>query len=156
MGADSLTKKNTNAPEFICPIWNFNDKRLHWASVVRGQDSLLFLTRFVFQFVIHSKEIGLQLLTTADKKDDSNMNFVWDFVVTSIQFLKTTVGLIFQVAKHCEIDFQTSSSLCIVSSVQSIVFKKGYLCWKPKLTHFKTIILNYVLSFNNLSKFKRK
>ena len=43
--------------------------------------------------LIHSKEIGP--VVVADKKDDSNLNFVWDFVVTSIQFLKTTVGLIF-------------------------------------------------------------
>ena len=38
--------------------------------------------------LIHSKEIGP--VVVADKKDDSNLNFVWDFVVTSIQFLKTT------------------------------------------------------------------
>ena len=34
-GADSFAE---NAPKFICPspkVWNFNEKRLHWASVVR-------------------------------------------------------------------------------------------------------------------------
>jgi hypothetical protein len=39
MGADSLTKSTPNAPEFICPsskILDFNEKRLHWASVVRA------------------------------------------------------------------------------------------------------------------------
>jgi hypothetical protein len=35
-----------NTPKFICPIclpkpkvWDFNEKKLHWASVVRGQDN---------------------------------------------------------------------------------------------------------------------
>jgi hypothetical protein len=41
MGADSLAKNTPNAPElsaqFVCPspkVLNFNEKRLHWASVV--------------------------------------------------------------------------------------------------------------------------
>ena len=40
MGADKSTEKNTpNAPKFICPspkVWGFYERRLHWASVVRG------------------------------------------------------------------------------------------------------------------------
>ena len=41
MGADSLAENTSNAPEFICPnclpkpkFLDFNEKRLHWASVV--------------------------------------------------------------------------------------------------------------------------
>ena len=39
MSVDSLAKNTPNAPEFICPIpkvLDFNEKRLYWASVVRG------------------------------------------------------------------------------------------------------------------------
>ena len=39
MGADSLTENTPNAPKFISPspkVWDFNEKRPHWASVVRG------------------------------------------------------------------------------------------------------------------------
>ena len=37
MGADKLAENTPNAPKFICPspnVWDFNEKRLHWASVV--------------------------------------------------------------------------------------------------------------------------
>ena len=37
MGADSLTQNTPNHLKFICPspnVWDFNEKRLHWASVV--------------------------------------------------------------------------------------------------------------------------
>ena len=40
MGADSLAENTPNAPEFVCPSpknWDLHEKRLHWASVVRGQ-----------------------------------------------------------------------------------------------------------------------
>ena len=40
MGADKLAKNTTNAPKFICPspkVWDFHEKRLHWASVVRAK-----------------------------------------------------------------------------------------------------------------------
>jgi len=40
MGADSLAENTPNVPEFICPSLknvDFNEKRLHWASVVRGR-----------------------------------------------------------------------------------------------------------------------
>ena len=39
MGADSLAKYTPNAPEFIGPspkFLDFNEKRLHWAFVVRA------------------------------------------------------------------------------------------------------------------------
>jgi hypothetical protein len=42
MGAGSSVENTPNAPEFICTIClpkpksYFNEKRLHWASVVRG------------------------------------------------------------------------------------------------------------------------
>ena len=43
MGADSSAENTPNAPEFISPIClpkpkssGFQEKRLHWASVVRG------------------------------------------------------------------------------------------------------------------------
>ena len=39
MGADSLAENTPNAPEFICPspkVLNFQEKRLHWASVIRA------------------------------------------------------------------------------------------------------------------------
>ena len=40
MGADESAKNTLNAPKFICPnclakLESFNEKRLHWASVVR-------------------------------------------------------------------------------------------------------------------------
>ena len=43
MGADKLAENTTNAPKLICPIClpkpkslGFDEKRLHWASVVSG------------------------------------------------------------------------------------------------------------------------
>ena len=39
MGADRSAENTPNAPEFVCPSpknLDFNEKRLHWASVVRG------------------------------------------------------------------------------------------------------------------------
>ena len=44
MGDDSSAKNTPNAPEFVCPnpkVWDLNEKRLHWASVVRDP---LYLT----------------------------------------------------------------------------------------------------------------
>ena len=38
MGADNLAENTTNALEFICSspkVLDFNEKRLHWVSVVR-------------------------------------------------------------------------------------------------------------------------
>ena len=51
MDADKLAKNTPNAPNFICPnclpklsaqivcpspkVWDFNEKKLHWVSVVR-------------------------------------------------------------------------------------------------------------------------
>ena len=38
MGADSSAENTPKAPEFICPLrLDFNEKRLHWASIVRGR-----------------------------------------------------------------------------------------------------------------------
>ena len=39
MGADSSAENTPNVPKFICP--NFNKKRLHWASEVRGHATVL-------------------------------------------------------------------------------------------------------------------
>ena len=39
MGADKLAKNSPNAQKFICPspkVWDFDEKRLHWVSVVRA------------------------------------------------------------------------------------------------------------------------
>ena len=41
MIVDKLTEITSNALRFICPspeVWNFDEKRLHWASVVRAID----------------------------------------------------------------------------------------------------------------------
>ena len=41
MGADKLFENTPNAPKVICPspkVWNFDEKRLHWVSVVRACD----------------------------------------------------------------------------------------------------------------------
>ena len=38
MGADGSAENTPNAPEIICPspkVLDFNEKRLHWVSVVR-------------------------------------------------------------------------------------------------------------------------
>ena len=46
MGPDKLAENTPNAPEFIYPICvlkpkglDFNEKRLHWAFVVRGREN---------------------------------------------------------------------------------------------------------------------
>ena len=43
MGADKSAENTPNVPNFICPnsspspkVWDFDEKRLHWASVVRA------------------------------------------------------------------------------------------------------------------------
>ena len=39
MGAGKSAKNTSNAPKFICPSpkdWDFDEKRLQWASIVRG------------------------------------------------------------------------------------------------------------------------
>ena len=46
MGADSLAENTPNAPKFICPspkVWDFDEKRLHWASVIRGINDSTFV-----------------------------------------------------------------------------------------------------------------
>ena len=46
MGADSLAENTPNTPEFICPspkVLDFNEKRLHWASVVRAYAYVLYV-----------------------------------------------------------------------------------------------------------------
>ena len=47
MGAYKLAENAKNVPEFICPncllkpkVWDFDEKRLHWASVGRGLNEL--------------------------------------------------------------------------------------------------------------------
>ena len=49
MGADKLAENTPNAPEYTCPICvlkpkglDFNEKRLHWAFVVRGRENTDF------------------------------------------------------------------------------------------------------------------
>jgi hypothetical protein len=40
MGADKSAENTPIAPKFICPslkVWGFDEKRLHWASVVRAK-----------------------------------------------------------------------------------------------------------------------
>jgi hypothetical protein len=39
MGADKLAENTQNASKFVCPspkVWDFDEKGLYWASVVRG------------------------------------------------------------------------------------------------------------------------
>ena len=39
MGTNELTENTPNAPKFVCPtpkVWDFHEKRLHMASVVRA------------------------------------------------------------------------------------------------------------------------
>ena len=44
MGADKSDENTQNAPKFICPKdWDFDEKRLHWVSVVRDPRNLLSL-----------------------------------------------------------------------------------------------------------------
>ena len=45
MGAEKLAENTRNAPklfaQIVCPspkVWDFDEKSLHWASVVRGQN----------------------------------------------------------------------------------------------------------------------
>ena len=43
MSADILAENTPNTPKYICPspkVWNFNEKRLHLASVVRDYEYL--------------------------------------------------------------------------------------------------------------------
>ena len=56
MGADSSVENTPNAPEFICTIClpkpksSFNEKRLHWVSVVHGLihfEAKMFLSNFI-------------------------------------------------------------------------------------------------------------
>ena len=44
MAADISAENTPNVPKFVCPfvcpipkVWDFNEKRLHWVSVVRGK-----------------------------------------------------------------------------------------------------------------------
>jgi leucyl-tRNA synthetase len=53
MGADKLVESTQNAPEFICPNClpkskNFDEKRLHWASVVRVTGYEKAITHLVY------------------------------------------------------------------------------------------------------------
>ena len=53
MGADKLVKNTTNAPKCICPspnVWDFDEKRLHWASVVRDCHNLKRYLRCVVKW----------------------------------------------------------------------------------------------------------
>ena len=62
MGADSLAKNSPNAPEFVCPsskVLNFNEKRLHWASVVRGSFYGQTFNRFALLKIVCSLRAAL-------------------------------------------------------------------------------------------------
>ena len=55
IGADGSAE---NTPKFICQspkVWDFNEKRLHWASVVRGFAGLYNLKRYQisFKLILH-------------------------------------------------------------------------------------------------------
>jgi hypothetical protein len=50
MGADSSAENTPNTPKFIClipKVLDFNEKRFHWASVVRGTADLISHAQFV-------------------------------------------------------------------------------------------------------------
>ena len=58
MGSDKSAENTPNVLKFICPnpkVWDFDEERLHWASVVRGLNKRV---SFLLQFVI-----GLKLPT---------------------------------------------------------------------------------------------
>ena len=61
MDADSLAENTPNAPELFCPfvcpnpkVLDFNEKRLHWGSAVRGCKDLavIIIARCTFTVVI--------------------------------------------------------------------------------------------------------
>ena len=59
MGADSSAE---NTPEFVCPkVLDFNDKMLHWASVVRGaghknKTNLLLVDQTLLGMAVYKKK----------------------------------------------------------------------------------------------------
>ena len=51
MSADKLAQNTPNVPKIICPdclpspkLWDFDEKMLHWASVVRGPEHIANMT----------------------------------------------------------------------------------------------------------------
>ena len=62
MGADKSVEITPNAPKFICPspqVWDFDEKRLHWSSVVRvkNQASTTLLHLLCTRFYIGCSEL---------------------------------------------------------------------------------------------------
>ena len=58
MGADKSAKNTPNAPKFICPspkVWDFDEKRLHRASVVCGRQ-ICWNYSFIYSFLQTMKE----------------------------------------------------------------------------------------------------
>ena len=79
MGADKLAENTPNDPKFIClnclprpKVWDFDEKRLHWAPVVRG----LWQNGFVRNACLSDKslengkrsEIGFILMKKSNRK----------------------------------------------------------------------------------------
>ena len=55
MGADKLAWNTPNAPKFICPnclpspkVWDFDEKMLHWVSVVRRYSCPMFFKSLIW------------------------------------------------------------------------------------------------------------
>ena len=68
MGADKLAENTPMAPNFICPncpkVWDIDEKRLHWASVVRATNVDILRhksrqTAFRIQSAIQSKTYNI-------------------------------------------------------------------------------------------------
>ena len=54
MGVDQLDKDTPNAPKFIYPkVWDFDEKRLRWASVIRAFWMRCNIPSFVKYVVVH-------------------------------------------------------------------------------------------------------
>jgi hypothetical protein len=70
MGANSPAKNIPSASKFICPnlkVWDFNEKRLHWAFVVRSSNQEpIIIIKLLETFFVFS----LNKFLAAEKKDD--------------------------------------------------------------------------------------
>ena len=61
MGANGLAENTQNAPKFICPIpkfWDFDEKRLHWVSVVHNYAYGAPVSNLCFRFSKRKKTPG--------------------------------------------------------------------------------------------------
>ena len=58
MGADKSAENTPNPPKFNCPrpkVWDFDEKRLHWASVVRVFEDVMYVTKNTSAFFCNTK-----------------------------------------------------------------------------------------------------